>query len=198
MAAVTIVSMGAGATDLAGYPHCVNTLPAAQSGFYEAGRVKFSGYAGGIVAGIPLHAVDAVSPNPVPDVFNPANDGATHLQLAGGVVSLDVPGLQNTFLHDGPPFTKVRERAFPVQTGSTVTHAGAQSVTMIFNGEVTIHPNEKFKCESVKDDNLLWTFSIPKVELDGYATAVTADDTSVEPWGAGVGIDINPGDTSDA
>lgn len=197
-AAVALVATGAQATHVAGYPHCVNQLDAAESGFYEAGRVRFSGYAGGIVAGVPLQATDTVSPSPTPDVFDPADDGATHMQLAGGVISLDVPGLQNTFLHDGPPFTKVRERAYPIQTGSTASHTGAQSVTMVFNGEVTIHPNESFKCESVNEDGLIWRFSIPKVELDGYATAMSADDGAVEPWGVGTGIDISPGDTSDA
>lgn len=193
-----IATFGAQATHLGQYQDCVNQVSAASAGFYEAGRVQFSGYASGFVAGVPLQAVDAVSPNPIPDVFNPASDGATHMQLAGGVVSLDVPGLHNTFLHNGPPTTTVGERAFPVQTGSTVAHQGAQSVTMVFNGEATIHPNESFKCESVNKANTLYKFSIPKIELDGYATAVSADDGAVEPWGVGAGIDINPGDTSDA
>lgn len=182
------------------YPDCVNNVPAASPGSYDVGRVQMSGYAGGTIAGLDLQLVDSVTPGFVPDVFKPdPAGGPEHIQVAGALVSVEMPGLQNTFLNNGPPTTRVAEDAFPVDLSTVDTHSGAQKVSMIFNGEITIHPVERFTCESVQQDNLLWTFRIQKVDLNGYATAITtADDAVQEPWGTGLNIQISPGDTSDA
>jgi hypothetical protein len=181
-----------------GNPDCVNAVPAAGAASYDAGRVRVLGYASGTVGAINLRAIDSATPPPVPDVFKPAAGPpvATDAQVAGALVSLSFPGLPNTFLLGGSPFTQVKESAFPLDLSATKTHAGAQTLSMLFNGRVRIWQPESFRCESTQG-NTLWTVTIPKVSLDGYATAPTgADDADLEPWGTGLDISLAPGDTS--
>jgi hypothetical protein len=183
-----------------GLPDCVNTVAAIPASVgYDIGRLHVVGYAGGTIGGINLRIVDNATPNPVPDVFNPQGPPpvATELELAGALVSLSFPGLPNTFLLGGPPTTTVKESAFPLDP-TTKVHAGAQTLLMTFSGRVRIYSPQSFTCESVTSP-LLKTFTISKVDLDGFATAITGlDDADLEPWGLGLDIALAPGDTSNA
>lgn len=183
-----------------GHPDCVNTVPAAEPAAYDVARVRTEGYASGNFLGVDLRLVDHVTPAPVPDVFEERRPAPVTLDMnvAGALVSLAFPGLQNAFLLGGAPVTEVKEHASPLDASGAVTsHAGAQTLSAIFNGRITAWAPESFTCESVERPGLLWTFTIQRIALDGYATALTdLDDDEAEPWGTAFSLAIGPGDTA--
>lgn len=200
--AVAVLGVGsAGATHWGSqYADCANTVPAAAAGSYDIARLRTEGYATGSILGVDLDLVDRVTPNPVPDAFAPNRPApvAQEMNVAGALVTLSFPGLANQFLLGGAPTTEVAESAFPVDLDAKA-HAGAHTLSAIFNGRVTVWAPESFTCESTKLANTLWKFTISRVALDGYVTPLTdADDHYGEPWGTGVGVSVRAGDTSSA
>lgn len=190
----------ASAVHVAALPHCENLVAPVANAEFPQGRVQALGYAKGNVGALNLAAVDGATPSPAPDVFEPGEPSPVLLtmQVVGAAVSLHFPGLENTILLGGPPTTTVRTDLGPL-AGETTEHAGAQAISMVFSGRVTLWTPEKFRCTSVQivNQNVTWAFSMQKVRLDGFALRPTSLENPEAAWGWAQNGRVDPGEARD-
>ncbi|MHB8670205.1 MAG: hypothetical protein ACYDAD_06540 [Acidimicrobiales bacterium] len=197
--ATTLLAVPTTAAD-AGVPLCQNTVSSVpSSAHFDAGQISSDGIAGGTIGGIDLSLVDRITPPGFVKVFRPndATPGATEIEGAGGLVSLNYQGIFNTILAGKAPVSHVSVSAFPLDQ-AVKTFTGAQVLgSVTFSGRITIFNPTTVTCQSVSDPSRFWTLTASRVRLDGYYTSTpTPLDSTLQPYGLGTEISILPGDTS--